>query len=90
VANLVQIHCLAAGITPEEAVLTARGLDTAKYKLMVADLLVEHLRPIREKYLTLTSDLPHLQKVLKDGAENAGVIAEQTWREVRDIVGLRI
>jgi tryptophanyl-tRNA synthetase len=90
VANLVRIHCLAAGITPEEAVQTARGLDTAKYKLMVADLLVEHLRPIREKYLTLTSDLPHLQKVLKDGAENAGVIAEQTWREVRDIVGLRI
>ena len=90
VANLIQIHCLAAGITHEEAVRSGEGLDTAKYKLLVADVVVEHLKPVRETFVALMNDKSYLEIVLKEGAENAGAIAEQTWREVRDIVGLRI
>ncbi|XP_065079430.1 tryptophan--tRNA ligase, mitochondrial isoform X2 [Ochlerotatus camptorhynchus] len=47
VANLITIHSLASGKTPQQICQEAKGLNTGQYKQHVADALVEHLNPIR-------------------------------------------
>jgi tryptophanyl-tRNA synthetase len=35
----------------------------------------------------LVADPAHIDSVLRDGGERAGVLAEKTMRDVRDIIG---
>ncbi|XP_041986265.1 tryptophan--tRNA ligase, mitochondrial isoform X2 [Aricia agestis] len=76
VSNLVALHCLAAGLVPEEAVLQAEGLTTAQYKREVAAALVEHLRPVRERALQLLRRPALLRDVLRSGATRARARAD--------------
>ncbi|CAG0913860.1 unnamed protein product [Notodromas monacha] len=88
VSNLILLHSLSAGITVDEAVQSAQGLDTGKYKLHVAEAVNEHLKPIRETYSALMNDRHHLREVLSEGAQNARSLASETWQAVRSIAGL--
>ncbi|KAJ8339895.1 hypothetical protein SKAU_G00345280 [Synaphobranchus kaupii] len=47
VSNLVAIHAAVCGWTVEEAVRSAQGLETAQYKLLVADAVIHKVAPIR-------------------------------------------
>ena len=48
VANLIAIHCGFTGQSPEEVCEEAKGLETAQYKLRLADVIVENLAPDQE------------------------------------------
>lgn len=89
VANLITIHSLATGLTPEEICEESSILDTGKYKLRVAEALVEHLNPIRLKIEEYMQHPDYLESVLVEGAEKAGVVADATLTEVKDRIGLR-
>lgn len=90
VANLVTIHSLCTGESPEEICASAqsRGLDTGKYKLVVADALVEYLKPIRERMMDLMEDRSYLLSVLQLGAEKAIEIGTPTWEKACFNVGI--
>ncbi|KAG8232099.1 hypothetical protein J437_LFUL012296 [Ladona fulva] len=88
VSNLIAIHCGMTGKTPEEIVQDAQGLDTGKYKLVVADAINKVLQPIREETMRLLKDPPFLEQILEDGSMKASSIAEDTWESVRKLVGL--
>lgn len=87
VSNLISIHSLASGLTPEQICMDAKGLDTGKYKLRVADALIAHLNPIRLKIEDYLKHPEYIEDILKKGAENATEIASQTLSEVRSKVG---
>ena len=55
-------------------------------KKILADAIIEYLRPIREKRAKIETDKAYIQSVLKTGAEKAGAIAEKTMAEVRKAV----
>ena len=57
------------------------------FKNDVAEIVVERLRPVREKYAELMDNKDYLVSVYKDGAEKAGEIAENTMKKVRDNIG---
>lgn len=59
-----------------------------RYKLIVADAIIEHLSPIREKIEDYMRNSDFLHKVLSDGSEKARAIAESTMAEVKLKVGL--
>ncbi len=63
------------------------GRQFSEFKASLADLAVAKLSPITHEMRRLVADPAHIDSVLRDGGERAGVIAEQTMRHVRDIVG---
>lgn len=89
VANLITIHSLASGLSAEQICTEAAGIDTGKYKLRVAEALVAHLEPIRQKINDYSAHPEFLESVLIEGAEKAGMVAEATMVEVKDKIGLR-
>ena len=90
VANLVCIH---SRITGEDTATIcdeyARGMETARYKLLLADVIINHFAPIRQKTMDLLQNKDHLEAILKKGSGRAQVIAAQTLDEVKSVVGLQ-
>lgn len=88
VANLVVLHGLLTGRTPQQICESARHLDTAGYKTVVAEAAVEALRPVRQRLEEYLRDRGHLWKVLDAGAVRAREVAAATLDEVRGASGM--
>lgn len=59
-----------------------------RYKLVVADAIIEHLNPIQKKLKEYNQDEEYLLSVLREGNERAQETAETTMQEVRLKMGL--
>ena len=58
-------------------------------KEVVAESIVERLRPIRERSLDILKNKDFIDQVLDRGAEEARVVATKTMGDVRNFVGFR-
>ena len=65
-----------------------RGKGYADFKRELADVIVEGLRPIRERYHQLREDPGYLEGVLHEGAERARPMANAKLALVKERVGL--
>lgn len=63
-------------------------LQYSKLKPMLANVIINALKPIRAKRKELESDQDYVMEVLNKGAEQAAKIAEKTMGEVKKLVGL--
>ena len=88
VSNLIAIHAATNDVSPEEICEQAIGLQTAEYKLILAEAVNAKLAPIRERIFELRKNPEYVESVLKTGAERASVIAERTYNEVKQLIGL--
>ncbi|XP_053226782.1 tryptophan--tRNA ligase, mitochondrial isoform X1 [Podarcis raffonei] len=88
VSNLVAIHSAITGLSTEEVVRQSTGLDTARYKAVVAEAVAEKLAPIRSEFVRLKEDRSYLEKVLWTGAEKAKELAAPVYSEIKRLVGL--
>jgi tryptophanyl-tRNA synthetase len=89
VTNLLTIYMAATGATPEQAeahFANARGYGDVKKELV--DILVETLRPLRERYAELSADPATVRDVLRHGAEQVGPIARDTTDAVKRAMGV--
>jgi tryptophanyl-tRNA synthetase len=89
VNNLLEIYKVITGKGREEAEAdfgSARGYGDLKKR--VAEVVVEELRPIRERYDLLMKDPAELDRLLARGAEQARAVAEPKLREVKYRMGL--
>jgi tryptophanyl-tRNA synthetase len=87
VNNLLEIYELlseADRSTIEERFV---GKGYGALKREVSEVVIEALRPIRERYKTLVEDVSTLDGILKRGAESAKEIAEPKLREIKSKVG---
>ncbi len=57
-------------------------------KRELADLVIETLKPIQERYRQITTEPGYLDRLLAEGAGRASAIAERTLAEVRQLVGV--
>ena len=64
----------------------ARGYGDLKKA--VAEVVIDELTPIREKYQELISDVGELDRLLKVGAEQAESVALPKLAEMKDKMGL--
>ena len=87
IANLIELHAAFTDLTPEEICEQNLHLDTLDYKNLVADVIVEKLKPISGNIVRLKSDPAYLYKALQDGNERASNVASATYKEVRKSVG---
>ncbi len=85
--NLVGIYAALAD-SPKGAVLAQfGGGQFSTFKAALADLAVAKLGPIGAEMKRLVADTAYIDSVLADGATRAQVLAAQTMRPVKDIVG---
>ncbi|XP_072541259.1 LOW QUALITY PROTEIN: tryptophan--tRNA ligase, mitochondrial [Salminus brasiliensis] len=87
VANLVSLHAAMSGLTVEDVVKLAKGLDTGRYKSLVAEAVVQRLEPIRLEIQRLRAERGHLESVLAEGGAKARSLAAPVMTEVRKRVG---
>lgn len=88
VNNLLEIYELLTGHTRTEIEAHFAGKGYGEFKREVAELVVEALRPIRQRYLELTADTTELARILVDGAQRAAAVAEPKLAEVKQKIGL--
>ena len=90
VCNVCQLHRFFGDDFEEiwDGERTARTgcVDT---KRLLADRIIAHYAPARERYLELMADPAKVGRILEDGAERLRPIAEATMAEVRTKMGLR-
>lgn len=87
VSNLISLYGALTGQTPEEVCAEAEHLNTVEFKLRVAEVINETLRPIRDRLQRLEADPGHLERTLEEGAGCAREIAERTMTQVKSAVG---
>lgn len=87
VNNLLQIYELLTGRSrPEiEAHFTGKGYGALKREL--TEVVIESLRPIRERYYQLMNDPAELDRILAIGAEQARAVAEPKMTLILERVG---
>ena len=87
VANLMSIYSAITGLNFEQIEAEFAGQGYGKFKPVVGEAVVEHLRPIREEATRLLKDKAYLESVYRNGAEKASYVAEKTLRKVYKKVG---
>lgn len=87
-SNLVGIYAALADMSMDEVVAEFGGQSFSTFKPALAELAVEKISPIADEMRRLSADSAYMDTVLADGADRARVIAAETMRHVRDIVGL--
>jgi len=90
VNNLLTIMSAVTKTPIEKIVSDFSGKGYGDFKSAVAEAVVEHIRPIREKYDQLSNDKQYLVDVYTKGAERANAIAERTLKKVYKKVGFII
>jgi tryptophanyl-tRNA synthetase len=66
------------------------GKGYAAFKEFLAELLVEKLRPVRERFSAYMQNPHSLKEILEDGAKRAKPIASETLSEVKQKMGLSL
>jgi tryptophanyl-tRNA synthetase len=88
IRNLITIYAALADITPSKVCELFGGQNFAPFKAALAELTIEVLDPLRQKFLALQQNPDYLTKILKKGQEDALEIGEKTLKEVQEAVGL--
>lgn len=88
VSNLLTIHSALSGQSISELENHFAGKGYGDLKGEVADVVVEYLKPIREKTLELLADESHLLKMLSTGAAKAREVASTTLSKTYSRLGL--
>ncbi|MDP1713040.1 MAG: tryptophan--tRNA ligase [Candidatus Nanopelagicaceae bacterium] len=88
ISNLLTIHSSVSGRSIAEIESEFEGKGYGEFKTVVAEVVVEFLRPIRQRALDLLDDEPGLLAILHDGASKARVVAEKTLEDTYRNMGL--
>ena len=86
--NLVGIYAALAETSKSEVLRQFGGAQFSTFKPALSDLLVAKLSPITAEMRRLKDDVAYIDSVLADGSERARVMAAETMKSVKDIVGL--
>ncbi|XP_055979759.1 tryptophan--tRNA ligase, mitochondrial [Sorex fumeus] len=87
VSNLVAIHSAVTGLPVQDVVHRSAGLDTGRYKLVVAEAVIEKFAPIKREIEKLKLDQGYLEKVLQMGSAKAKELAYPVCQQVKKMVG---
>lgn len=87
IKNLMNIYSIFSEESIESIEEKYAGEGYGKFKGDLAEVIVEGLRPIQEKYDYFIKNKDYLEKVYTEGAENAEKVARKTLRKVYKKVG---
>lgn len=88
ISNLLTIHSTMSGKSISEIERDFVGKGYGDFKTEVAEVVVEFLRPIRQRTLELLEDEDALLAILHEGAVKARIVAENTVQKTYKNLGL--
>jgi tryptophanyl-tRNA synthetase len=88
ISNLLSIHSALSGKKINEIENDFAGKGYGDFKAEVAEVVVDHLRPIRDRALELLQDEAHLVQILHAGADKARTVASATVAQSYKNLGL--
>jgi tryptophanyl-tRNA synthetase len=86
--NLLTIYQIFTGEKNKEIEAKFAGKGYGDLKKALAEVVIEGLRPIQERYKALTAEPGRIDAILKEGATKARPLAEKMLAEVKKKVGL--
>ena len=89
ISNLLNIYSVLSGMTIPELETKYEGKGYGDFKKDLAEVVVAALAPIKERYEQIRHS-DELIEILKDGAQRADAIAQQTMKRVKENFGLGI
>ncbi|MCI6012697.1 MAG: tryptophan--tRNA ligase [Firmicutes bacterium] len=87
ISNLLNIYSVLSGIAVHDLEEQYAGKGYGDFKKDLVEVTVEALAPIRSRYEEIRHS-EELIEILKDGAQRADAIAQNTMRRVKDHFGL--
>lgn len=85
--NLLSIYQLVTNQSKEAVQKECENMRWGTFKPLIADAVVEHLRPVQKRYDELLHDRSYLFSALKQGYEQASAEAESTLDAVKKDMG---
>jgi tryptophanyl-tRNA synthetase len=86
--NLIGIFAALAGMSKADVLKDFGGAQFSTFKPALTDLMVAKLGPITAEMRRLVADPVYIDSILADGSARAEVMAAETMKAVKDIVGL--
>jgi tryptophanyl-tRNA synthetase len=86
--NLIGIFAALKGVGKSEVLKEFGGAQFSAFKAALVDLAVEKLGPIGAEMKRIVDDQTYIDSILADGSARAQVMAAETMKAVKDIVGL--
>jgi tryptophanyl-tRNA synthetase len=86
--NLLTIYQTLTGENKKDIEAKFEGKGYGDFKKALAEVVIESLRPLQERYKELTADSTYIDSILKAGADKARPLAEKTLAEVQKRIGL--
>ena len=87
ISNLLTIYAAMKDVSIEEAEKHFEGKRYGEFKGEVADAVIEVIEPLQQRYQQIIDSKSYLE-VLREGAERANKLANQTLRRIQKAVGL--
>ena len=87
VSNLLGIYSAVTGESIKSLETRFEGAGYGALKGELADVVVAHIEPIRDRAVELLTDQAELDRLLAVGADRAGEQAEKTLKAVYEAVG---
>ena len=86
ISNLMTIYANCSGMTLDEVSLRYEGQGYGQFKKDLAEQVVNVIEPLQEKYRTIRAS-GEISRILKEGAERVGSVADATLRSVKERMG---
>ena len=87
ISNLLSIYSLFYGKKINELEQDYSGRNYSSFKKDLAEVIIEKLSPIQNKFKELSADPEYINDILRKGAQKAKKIASQTMTDVRSKIG---
>jgi tryptophanyl-tRNA synthetase len=87
ISNLITIYSVLSGMTKEEVEDKYKESNYGTFKKDVADLVVNTLKPIQERYYEIINS-NELDEILDKGLAKTSEIAKKKYLELKEIVGI--
>ena len=85
--NLMGIYACVTGKTNEQIEAEFAGKGYGDFKTAVAEAVIEHLKPIQEKFAQYIGDKAYLEKCYTESAQKALAVSNRTLRKVMKKIG---
>ncbi|MGB5635162.1 MAG: tryptophan--tRNA ligase [Waterburya sp.] len=85
--NLLTLYQILSNQTQEEVAAECQDMGWGQFKPLLTETTVEALKPIQDKYHELMDNQDYLASVLREGASQASLVANQTLARVKDALG---
>lgn len=88
--NLLNIYSELSGLSVSEIENKFVGKGYGDFKVSLAEVIVDSLKPLQDKYQALMADEKYLKEILTKGSERIAPLAKETIEDVKSKVGLGI